>query len=402
MDEEMLHDLPEEYAALGDRRAVMLEVADKLKELHAAATRLGDAIVRGGLPGRDWRSDDAVLGLLARRLRDMTVDDFITQLAEFAAGHGPEWLRGGRGDLDAFHEEVAALDGVARRLRRVSRRLREDPGGAGRNRRAARLARVFGDGQVADALGHVTALLGDFKALGPFMGPLAPEEWDGAADGWADAGPARLFGAAASGTVRRTLPLPPSQPPKRLRDFAAPKHARLMPWQWIALLYRALWGGIRAFVAQPRGRQVIAVGVVLVLGTLVAVLVARQPHAAQPLTPMGTAAAQASETAAAASATATPPSPTPTRRPAPRLALTCTLQDFTARLTIKNIGATAVSWQANPPANLRVTPQQGRVDAGQSATATVASNNPRKPISGTIAVTATSGSASATSDVSCH
>jgi hypothetical protein len=393
VDEEKLRDLPEEYAALGDRRAVMLEVAEKLKQLHPAVTALGDAIERAGLPGRDWRGDAAELGLLARRLGDLTIDDFITQLAEFTADHGPEWLHGGRRDLDTFHEEVAALYGMVRRLRRVSRRLRENPQGPARNRRAARLARVFGDERVAESLGHVAALLGDCKALEPFMGPLAPEEWDAAADGW-----------AASRTASRTRATPSSNPPKRLRDYAPPK--RRTPWQRLAALLALLGRRIRTFVSDPRGRQAIAVGVVLVVGAGVAILVVRQPHTAFPVTPSGTAAAQATARAAAASASPTPLPPTPTRRPAPtpRLALDCTgqgSQGSSATLTVKNVGSTAISWQANPPSNLHVFPPQGRLDVGQSTTANVASNN-RKPVSGTIAVTASNGTRSASYSVACQ
>ena len=79
MDEELLRDLPEEYAALGDRRTVMREVAASLKDLHGSITRLGDAIEAAGLPGRDWRSDDASLRRLSRKFPDVTVDDLITR-----------------------------------------------------------------------------------------------------------------------------------------------------------------------------------------------------------------------------------------------------------------------------------------------------------------------------------
>ncbi len=94
----------------------MLEVADELADLHGAATRLGDALEAAGMPGSAWRSQDASLRLISRKLPDITVDRFITRLAEFAAGAGPDWLHGDADDLDRFQREVQALYRVAARL----------------------------------------------------------------------------------------------------------------------------------------------------------------------------------------------------------------------------------------------------------------------------------------------
>jgi hypothetical protein len=94
VDEDLLRDLPEDYAALGDPRTVMLEVAAQLRDLHEAVTRLGDALESAGLPGRQWRSGEARVRLLPGVLPNITVDDFVTRLAEFAVDTGLERLHG--------------------------------------------------------------------------------------------------------------------------------------------------------------------------------------------------------------------------------------------------------------------------------------------------------------------
>ena len=174
MNEELLQSLPQEYAGLADRRRVMLEVADELADLHGAATRLGDALEAAGMPGSAWRSQDASLRLISRKLPDITVDRFITRLAEFAAGVGPDWLHGDADDLDRFHREVQALYRVAARLSDMLKHRSPVPDGS---RRVWAIERAFGDPQAMAALEAVAEILEDFRALRPFMAPLAREEW---------------------------------------------------------------------------------------------------------------------------------------------------------------------------------------------------------------------------------
>src|SRR5579885_238105 len=70
--------------ALNDPRQVMMEVLGLVEDLRLASNRLGDAIVAGGLSAREWRSPDARLATLSDQFPDITVDDLITRLAEFA------------------------------------------------------------------------------------------------------------------------------------------------------------------------------------------------------------------------------------------------------------------------------------------------------------------------------
>lgn len=410
VNEDLLRRLPEEYSALADHRRVMLEVADELAELHSAAMRLGDALESAGLPGRAWRSPDAALRLVVRKLPDITVDDFITRLAEFAAGEGPAWLRGSRGDLERFHREVAALFKVAHRLREALEH-RSPP--SERHQRPRMIERAFGSTRVLDALGAVDTILGDFKALEPFMAPLAPEEWDTAASGHAES---ELPASEESRGVHGTLPL--SASPARLRDFArataAPRQlsadgARNPLTQLIHLLR-----GLSAGSARSKRRVALGAGLLaglLVLGSLLVALVLHQVSPAHPpaagATATSGAPAQTAVSSPAVASTTTPlprsrPTATKTPGPVPALALTCASSGSSATLTIKNIGTTSITWKASAPGSLIVYPSQGQLAVGESRTPSVTTNSGKRHVTGTITVTASNGTASKSFSVSCQ
>jgi hypothetical protein len=93
--------------------------------------------------------------------------------------------------------------------------------------------------------------------------------------------------------------------------------------------------------------------------------------------------------------------PQATGTPALQLALTCVVQGPKAALTIRDAGPVALSWQAKPPPTLRVTPAQGTLEAGQTATAQVSALH-KKTATGTVVVTATQGTASTSSSVDCR
>jgi hypothetical protein len=402
VDEELLRDLPEEYAALGDRRTVMVEVDDELKELLPAVTRLGDALEYAGLPGREWRSRDAALRLLGRGFPRITVDDLITRLSQFAAEKGPEWLHGDERDLERFQQEVARLYRVVRRLHGIARRLRGDPPPT---RSGPPIERAFATARVAEPLDRIIGILDDFDALGPFMRPLSPEEWQRPAGVSSESrdSPATW----KPGTVRNTLPMPPSASHTRLLDFASGANEDDSGGRGLGRLIAVLRRWARTVLAQVLAhKQLASIALVLVVGAVIALLVAHQTPAAPSRS--GTVL-PGTATAEAATAEAMTPSPIPletaTKPPAPlpKLALACTAQNSTTQLLkITNTGTSALTWQAIPPAQLQVTQSQGHLDVGETYTAQVKSTNPHKSPTGTITVKATSGSASASFNVTCQ
>jgi len=449
VNEHLLRSLPEEYAALADRRRVMQEVADELAELHAAVTRLGDALEAVGLPGHTWRSPDASLRLVARQLPDITIDRFMIRLAQFASGKGPSWLHGDRGDLDLFHREVIAISGVARRLR-GSLQQREQTVDSSRRRRA--IARAFGTARVAAALNEAVEILDDFRALEPYMAPLTVEEWKlplaaplaappeialatGQGRGSQQTGPvspgpagaahtrARLRDVARAtmgphlehrgGLGDRLAPLRDRLAP--LRDRLAPVRDRLAPlWDRLAPVRERL--APLLVRAQPllapviRRKRLVAIEVALLIGTAVVVLVLHgqgvvgSSVAGGPAAGPALSGADATASADASAPTSSPavlPTATKTVGPIPHLALTCTLNDAqgtSATLSIKNTGTTTITWQADAPRRVGVSPSQGQVSVGQATTATVTSNRPHGLTGSTITVVAsTNASNNATS-----
>ena len=169
-------DLPDEFAALADASQVMRETLGLVGDLREAITRLGDALVDGGLPAREWRNDDAWLDLLSERLPAVTLDDFLTELARFAADEGPNLLHGGADDLAAFAETITQYHESARTLRVVAQRLRL----AGAHERGDELplAEALASLRVSAPLDRLTTTLRDLESLQPFLTPLTRREWD--------------------------------------------------------------------------------------------------------------------------------------------------------------------------------------------------------------------------------
>jgi len=393
VDENLLRDLPDEYAALGDRRTVMMEVAAQLKELHAAVTRLGDALDRAGLPGRDWRSAEARMRLLPGSLPNITVDEFVTRLAEFSVDNGPERLHGNHQDLERFHREVTAIHHVVERLRRIAYDLDDMPP---HDRRSGRISRAFGAVRVREALDDIEQILGDFVALRSFMAPLAPHEWEGSAQRLLQADRASQADASPTGRrrgVRETLPMLPSKPHARLRDFAQANGGSGWSGRARRLLAALRRRIMRLRTRPPARKQLVAVAIVAALGLSGIGLEVVLSHA--PVTSLPAAKTPGSSATATAPATATPPhSPAP-----PRVALTCAAQGSTATLTVKNVGTSDIRWQAQAPSRLKVSPDHGSLAAGQSVTAQVTTT--RQQVSGTITVTATDSARSAQYGVTC-
>ncbi len=422
VNEHLLRSLPEEYAALADRRRVMQEVADELAELQAAITRLGYALEAVGLPGRTWRSPDASLRLIARQLPDITIDRFMTRLAEFASGKGPSWLHGDRGDLDHFHREVIAIYGVARRLR-GSLEHREQTSGPSRHGRA--IERAFGNAQVAAALNEVVEILDDFRALEPFMAPLTADEWKLPLAAQPEIGLATGQGRG----YQQTEPAPPDTARTRLRDFArATMGPRLERRGGLSGRLAPLWvrlAPLRDRLApllvrtQPllapliRRKRLVAIEVALLIGTALVVLVLHghgvvgSSVAGGPSAGPALSGADATATADASATTSSPTvllAATKTAGPIPHLALACMLNDTqgtSATLSITNTGKIAVTWQADTPRRVAVSPSQGQLSVGQATTATVTSNRPHGITGSTITVVASTNATSASYSVSC-
>jgi hypothetical protein len=109
----------------------------------------------------------------------------------------------------------------------------------------------------------------------------------------------------------------------------------------------------------------------------------------------GTAAASATDVATLS------PTPRPTLAPTPKLAITCAVQGATATLTLKNVSTLPLTWQSQSPPTLTVSPAQGALQVGQSASVQVSAVN-KKTISGTITVVATHDTLSTQDKVSCR
>jgi len=175
-DETGYADLPDEFAPLADVGEVMRETLSLMGDLRQATTRLGDALVEAGLPARDWRADDAWLDLLSERLPALSLDDYFTELARFAADMGPELLHGDRGDIGVFATTIAQYHESARTLRVVAQRLRL----AGGRQRGddLPLAEAIASPRVSAPLDRLTNTLRDLDSLSPFIVPLTRREWD--------------------------------------------------------------------------------------------------------------------------------------------------------------------------------------------------------------------------------
>jgi hypothetical protein len=328
-----------EYAALRDTPAVMRSAVGYLEELQGAITRLGDAIEQGGLPGRLWRSDEADLAALGEIFPLITVDELITRLAQFASERGPAWLRGNAPDLAAFRDEARILYDVTHALRVTAQRLRMSGGGR------SLIERAFGNARIGAPLDRVALLLETLDALGPFMAPISSGDW--AAMPAIDDDAREGFAAFAASPASDELEFPQaSQPRGLLRDYApaggvaAPSNAvKSSP-------FRQMWFYVPALL---RNRWALGVAGAALVGVLVAFLVVR---------PSVLPAAKKTPTATPLPAVVATPT---------ALLLLCSTKK-TAALTLKNQSAAPVTWQATVPKTVAITPAQGTIPAGQSAT----------------------------------
>jgi len=393
MDERVTGELADEdeYAALHDPPQVMAEVLRLLDELRRTGKKLGDALEVAGLPGREWRAADARLSLLSEQFPDISVDDLITRLAEFAAGHAPLWLRGDAGTLMRFREEVEILYGVLRSLRQAAQRQRMLPA---RDHGGLPLERALGDARVGTALDLAARDLRDLDSLSPFIAPLAPEEWQAldaarppdtpaatVSGATVQASPHASPTSGAVGTASlvpgaAAVPASPSPPTlapapshTRLRDFAPPREA----------------GGMAAGRAGVAGAGVAAV-----------LLRALRPNkwwvvglAALTLA-TGTVLLSLAERSPAGHLVASPA----------RFTLTCAGKEATAALTLRATGTGPIVWSAQPPAGIGLSTTRGTLKPGASTTIQVAVRT-AKAAHGTLTFTSNDGTATVAYVVTC-
>jgi hypothetical protein len=351
---------------------------------------------------RAWRSEQAALRLLSNALPKIPVGAFLTRLEEFATREGPACLQGDHRDLRAFHEEVDVLSDIARAWQDVVYRLQHAPVDP-RNERP--LQRVMHQPRLQAPLDTIAEILGDFEALAPFMRPLTPEQWRALSQSQAH-GPL----PAGIRPVETTV--------SRLRTHRLGGASLSSPVKAVAAAVLSVLGSVPGKLLQrvpllrrwPRaGRWLAAAG--LLLAVVVAVLtLSHRSHT--PLQVLSASSPSVSLTALARSRTATasatgspasspPPGATAPAGSTPKLALTCVLSGATATLTVKNLGSSSLTWQAQPPPTLTVSPVQGTLEAGQSAAVQVSAKN-KKTAAGTITVIASHDSLSTQDKVSCR
>lgn len=161
-----------------DARAAMSESLRLLHELRDATIALGDSLVRAGLPSDAWRQPDALLAEISGQSSLDTVDALLSQLTEFAASSGPQWLAGDGASLDDFEHEARTLASIARPLRAVARRERLAPPS---DRSPLPFGRALADAHVGAHLDRVAQTLQRLFDLAPLLAPLPPEAQPSAA-----------------------------------------------------------------------------------------------------------------------------------------------------------------------------------------------------------------------------
>jgi hypothetical protein len=399
--------LPPQYAALADTQRVMGEALDTLTDLHDAAIAMGRALVDAGLPKRAWGSEQASLRLLSPALPAITMDTFLTRLEQLATGDGPSWLQGTHDDLARFHKGVAVLASVARPLRDVVDRLQhlpvDLPGGP---RGDHALQGVVRHQPLQAPLDTIAEILSDLEALAPFTRPLTPEQWRAVRRArrgrWARI--QRIIAAWAGSVQMRWRQGAQSS------SGAASENARGAANARSFLGMGGAWTLQRLSALRRRRAQIwlAVVGlVVLIMGGLAVLSFARQPHTTSQTPSLSSSAVltalAGSGTAASSATEAATLSPTPraTLALTPKLALTCVVHGATAALTLKNVSAIRLTWQAQTPPTLTVSPAQGTLQAEQSVNVQVSTVN-KKTVSGTITVVATHDTQSTQDEVSCR
>jgi hypothetical protein len=387
---------PARYAALTRATRATAEALDALANLHATTTTLGKVLVEAGLSRRDWRSDKSSLNLLSPALPAITIGAFLARLERFATHDGQTWLHGDYDDLAAFREEVAILVGVTRTLRDVVYRLQhlpvEMPGGS---RGDHSFQRVVRHPQLQAPLEIIAGIVSDLDGLSPSMRPLSPEQWR-AIRRAAGPFPARMLGVVTTWLTRlRGAPQSPSiadGDSAEVRSLAGAGGARaLLPFSWLRR-----W--------PPRQRWLLAAGLLVAFVAVFAALAySRQPHPPSSSPALSSAVRSVlPDSGTATILTTVSPATSATPAPvAPKLTLTCSVRGATGTVTLKNVGTSSFTWQAQPPQNLTISPTQGALQAGQSATIQVSAANKKAP-SGTITVIAKRGAVSTEDKVTCR
>lgn len=384
-DELPADELDGDYAALADAREVMREVIGLVEGLRGSAKKLGDAIAASGFPAREWVGPDAALVLIGEPFPDISLDAFLTRLAEFTAGMGPSWLRGGEDEIARFIDEAQILNDVARPLRVFAQRQRVLPL---RERGDLPLERAFGDGRVGTQIDLVAGNLRDLDALAPYLVPLTPSEWaalqplpppfaapqpanqpapvSGATSGvlvgqqehWLLTSGKQQAVAASSPPQERAHTADAPQTYSRLRDFAPPAAA---PRASTAVANDASPDEWRTVLRVPNGRGLLALllhNKWVVLGITILVLSA------------GTGLLSL----AALHMNATTPTKHLVAAPT-ALRLTCSGKGATATLTLRGTSKAPVSWTLNPPDTLHVSATHGTLRPGSSGTFTATSTS---------------------------
>jgi hypothetical protein len=448
---------PAGAAAVGDLdpRAAMRQARRLLRDLHAAATDLGDALVRAGFAPSAWREPDALLSELAGEFPDVTVDALLTRLAEFGAGTGPYWLAGDGPALDDLEREARMLASVIRPLRALAQRERMTPP-AGRSPEP--LPRALGDVRVGVQLDRLARDLQALTDLAPALAPLPPGETLGPDDAppaeaapplddlsatvpaaglaaWP--APARLEPAArplpetvltsweappivpvASAFTPGAIPIEGGEEPDgptylmngELPD--APPDAPTVPfWRQDEKPPRSVLG------QRPhKWALVLLTAAALVAGTVLVtfasgtVFPAMQPAAhATPAGVKGTAVAgglaRATPSPSPAPPTPVPPTATPIPIPDAMLAVSPTSLTLPcpgrggAAMTLANTGGRTLTWTASAQGSVLLSANGGTLDPGASARVTAYATGVQR---GTITFRWSGGSVQVGFKVSCH
>jgi hypothetical protein len=384
MDKYSTDKLPDEYAALGDPVQVMAEVLTLVEQVRVSNKKLGDAFVSGGLAGREWRGRDCELALLSDQLPDVTLDALLTRLAEFAAGTGPHWLRGGIADIERFNDEASILSETLRALRIVAQRQRMLPL---RQRGSLPMQRALGDARVGTQLDRIAAALRDLEALAPYIVPPDPDAWTRPPLAPEPAPAAPVGARVASPFAPPAAPAPDtSLTPHVLRAVPARTDPFGQKQKTLGIRQRTMSLRLTAAMAsvatqaravgerlEPRKWLVVAVtAVVLAASTAFVGLLVRNG---------GTAFASQLTT-------------TPAR-------LTCAGRGATASLTLRDTGSGSLTWSTKPPSALTLSATQGTLKQDATAQLTVKAHTSR-PAQGTLTFTSALGDATVAYSITCR
>jgi hypothetical protein len=378
-------DLREEFDALHNPRKVMTEVLNLVEELRRGSTKLGDALVAAGFPARDWLTNDARLALLSESFPDVTVDAFLTRLAEFAASAGPHWLRGDEYDIERFNEEVSILYGVARPLRAQAQRLRML---SARSRGHLPMEQALGDARVGTPLDIVSGRLRDLESLAPFITPISPEEWKASErESAASVPPVAVPAQAPAPSEPDGAQLAAANPSAstgqftRLRDFAPPSAT---PRQTLATSRGASLKATTARLAKHS--RALAAGLRPHKWMLVALSV------------LVLAAGTGILTLALAISRSAPPSRL-VAKPS-TLTLACSGKGATVSLTLQNTSTSSLDWTTKAPSGLNLSATHGSLKPGTTVTLQ-AKVTTAKATHGTLAFTAGNDAATIPYTVTC-